>query len=236
MVFMYYLRDMFKNRLVSCLTIFALLLFLFVSPVEAVAKKSVSWKWSDGVAAGSRSIAKSKYRSSDQVPAIVVTIKPKAIARIASLQYLTDDGEWAEEYRAQSESGQTKLYLNPMCDSGWCDGVITYRIVIEPSGDQPTYKPSQFKITYSNSSGSTSSGGSSSGSSSGGSSSGSSSGVSGAYFIGWNLEDVQDFVGFDPRTADCSGLGRSVWWASNWWVVNSYSGVLVVSKSPYRCS
>jgi len=233
---MYYSEVMLKHRAISFLTIFAILIVFFVSPADATAKKTISWKWSDGVAAGSRSIAKSKYGSADQVPAIVVTIKPKTIARIASLQYLSDGGDWVEEFRAQSDGGQTKLYLNPMCNAGWCSSAVTYRIVIESSGDQPTYKPSQFKITYSNSSGSSSSGGSSSGSSSGGSSSGSSSGVSGAYFIGWNLEDVQDFLGFDPRTTDCAGMGRSVWWASNWWVVDSYSGVLVVSKSKYRCS
>jgi len=226
-----YFGDMFKQRIIPLLTIFVVSITFLVSPVDAATKKTISWAWSDGVAAGNRSIAKSKFGSADRVPAIVVTITPKTIARVASLQYLTDGDEWVEEYRAQSNGGQAKLFLNPMCDDRWCSGTITYRLVIEQSGDQPTYKPIQFKLTYSNSSG-----GGSSGSSSGGSSPSSSGSVSAAYFIGWNLEDVQDYLGYDPQTVDCSGSARSVFWASNWWIISTYSGTLVVSKSPYRCS
>ncbi len=203
--------------------------------VDAKHLKTIQWKWSDGVAGGSRSLSKSKYKSASNLPLIVVTIKPISIPRIASLQYEVD-GEWIEESRGQSVDGQVKMSVNPLCDGDvWCSGSVSYRIVIEPSGDQPKYKNFTFKINFvSSSSGSSGSG--SSGSSSGGSSGGSSSGASAAAFVGWNLEDVQDYLGFDPRTYDCSGSYRSVWWASNWWVVSYSGGTLIVSKSRGYCS
>lgn len=202
--------------------------------VVARAPKTIQWKWSDGVAGGSRSLTKSKYKFSSNLPLIVVTIKPRSIPRIASLQYEVD-GEWREENRGQSVDGQVKMGVNPLCDGDvWCSGSFNYRLVIEPSGDQPKYKNFTFKITYGSSS-SGSSGSSSSGSS-GGSSDGSSSGASAAAFVGWNLEDVQDYLGFDPRTYDCSGSYRSVWWASNWWVVGYSGGTLIISKSRSYCS
>lgn len=201
---------------------------------SAKALKTIQWKWSDGVAGGSRSLTKSKYKSSSNLPLIVVTIKPISIPRIASLQYEVD-GEWREENRGQSVDGQVKMGVNPLCDGDvWCSGSFNYRLVIEPSGDQPKYKNFTFKITFGSSS-SGSSGSSSSGSS-GGSSGGSSSGASAAAFVGWNLEDVQDYLGFDPRTYDCSGSYRSVWWASNWWVVGYSGGTLIISKSRSYCS
>ena len=200
---------------------------------EAKELKTIQWKWSDGVAGGSRSLSKSKFKSASNLPLIVVTIKPISIPRIASLQY-ESDGEWVEENRGQTVGGQLKIPINPFCQGDvWCNGSYSYRLVIEPSGDQPKYKNFNFKINFDSSSSGSS--GSSSGSS-GGSSSGSSGGTSAAAFVGWNLEDVQDYLGFDPRTYDCSGSSRSVFWASNWWVV-SYSGsTLIVSKSRGYCS
>lgn len=196
--------------------------------------KTIQWKWSDGVAGGSRSLSKSKFKSASNLPLIVVTIKPISIPRIALFQY-ENDGEWVEENRGQTVDGQVKMGVNPLCDGDvWCSGSFNYRLVIEPSGDQPKYKNFTFKITYGSSS-SGSSGSSSSGSS-GGSSGGSSSGASAAAFVGWNLEDVQDYLGFDPRTYDCSGSYRSVWWASNWWVVGYSGGTLIISKSRSYCS
>ena len=204
------------------------------SPAEATTTKKISWKWSDGVAGGGRTLSQSKYKSAANLPTIDVTIKPRAIPRIASLQYWSGE-EWVEENRGQSVNGKVSLLLDPMCESGWCNGSFSYRLVIEPSGDQPRYTPAEFKLTFTASSGSSSSGGSNSSGSSSGSSS-SSGGVSAAYFIGWNLEDVQDYLGYDPRTSDCSGWGRSVLWSSNWWVISAYGGTLIVSKSRSRCS
>lgn len=224
--------------------ILAAVISLVFSPmattVSAAKVKSVNWKWSDGGTKNGRTLAKSTFGSAERLPTINVTIKPRDIPRIASLQWWDDDDvTWVEEYRAQSVDGLAILKLDPFCEGGtWCNGSISYRIVIEPSGNQPTFTPAEFSVKYVNaasSGGSSSSSGSSGGGSSSGSS-GSSSGVSAAAFIGWNLERVQDYLGFDPRTADCSGTGRSVWWASNWWVISAYSGVLIVSKSRYGCS
>jgi len=204
-------------------------------PVDAAALKKISWKWSDGVAGGSRTLSQSKYKSASNLPTIDVTIKPRAIPRIASLQYWNGD-EWIEENRGQSVNGKVSFVPDPMCDGGWCNGSFSYRLIIEPSGDQPKFSPSEFTLTFQSSRSSSSSGGNSSGGSSSGSSSSGGGGVSAAYFIGWNLEDVQDYLGYDPRTSDCSGWGRSVWWSSNWWVINAYNGVLIVSKSRSSCS
>ena len=200
---------------------------------EAKELKTIQWKWSDGVAGGSRSLSKSKFKSASNLPLIVVTIKPISIPRIASLQY-ESDGEWVEENRGQTVGGQLKMPVNPFCQGDvWCNGSYSYRLVIEPSGDQPKYKNFNFKINFDSSSSGSS--GSSSGSS-GGSSSGSSGGTSAAAFVGWNLEDVQDYLGFDPRTYDCSGSYRSVLWASNWTVVGYSGSTLIVSKSRGYCS
>ena len=69
----------------------------------------------------------------------------------------------------------------------------------------------------------------------GGSSSGSSGGGSKGSCIGWNLEAVQDYLGYDPKAYDCSG-SRSILWSSNWWVIGYSGSALVVSKSPGYCS
>ena len=201
---------------------------------EAKELKTIQWKWSDGVAGGSRSLSKSKFKSASNLPLIVVTIKPISIPRIASLQY-ENDGEWVEENRGQTVGGQLKIPISPFCEGDvWCSGSYSYRLVIEPSGDQPKYKNFTFTINFGSSSSGSS--GSSSGGSSGGSSSGSSGGTSAAAFVGWNLEDVQDYLGYDPRTYDCSGSYRSVLCASNWTVVGYSGSTLIVSKSRGYCS
>ena len=77
----------------------------------------------------------------------------------------------------------------------------------------------------------------SAGSSSGGS--GSSSGGSSCY-VGMNLEKCEDALGlgFGDRlnTIDCTGKGRSVMWANNWWIYAISGGRPVVSKSRSGCS
>ena len=198
--------------------------------LEATAPKTIQWKWSDGVAGGARSLSKSKFKSAANLPSIVITVKPISIPRIVSLQY-KNDGEWIEENRGQTVGGQLKLSVNPLCDGDvWCNGSFSYRLVLEPSGNQPKYKNFEFKINFESSSAG------SSGSSSGGSSGGSSSGTSASSFVGWNLEDVQDYLGFDPTTYDCTGSYRSVFWASNWTVVGYSGSTLIVSKSRSYCS
>jgi len=72
-----------------------------------------------------------------------------------------------------------------------------------------------------------------SGSSSGGS--GSSSGGIGLNPIGWNLEDLQDALGYDPPTVDCKGWRPNLW-SRNWWVINMAGGRLVISKARGYCS
>jgi uncharacterized membrane protein YgcG len=200
------------------------------SYLEAKAPKTIQWKWSDGVAGGTRSLSKSKFKSAANLPSIVITVKPISIPRIVSLQY-KNDGEWIEENRGQTVGGQIKLTVNPLCDGDvWCNGSYSYRLVLEPSGNQPKYKNFDFSIKFDSSSSG------SSGSSSSGSSGGSSSGTSASSFVGWNLEDVQDYLGFDPTTYDCSGSYRSVFWASNWTVVGYSGSTLIVSKSRSYCS
>lgn len=228
-----------RTKLISSLVVTSLLLaFTTSSPVKAAAKRTITWKWSDGSRAGNKTFINGKNPGA--YPVVVVTIKPRAIPRIVSIEafYTNDDGggTWREENRAQSVDGEVRIQPDPYCAenarNGDCTFTGRYRILIEPSGDQPQYKPSEFQLTWKSSGGSGASG--SSGSSSGSSSSG--GGVSAAFFIGWNLEDVQDALGYDPRTSDCSGWGRSVWWSSNWWVVGVSGGTLIVSKSRSRCS
>ena len=56
-----------------------------------------------------------------------------------------------------------------------------------------------------------------------------------AYF-GTNLEDYQDYFGYDPATFDCTGRGRSNYWSRNWWIVGIRSGSFAISKSRYGCA
>lgn len=73
-------------------------------------------------------------------------------------------------------------------------------------------------------------------------SSGTSSGGSGGMSctIGMNLERCEDLMGagLGQRlvTRDCSGRDRSVFWASNWWIIDAIGGIPVVSKSRSGCS
>jgi hypothetical protein len=55
-------------------------------------------------------------------------------------------------------------------------------------------------------------------------------------FFGINLEDYQDYYGYDPATFDCTGRGRSNYWSSNWWIVGIRSGSFAISKSRYGCA
>ena len=66
------------------------------------------------------------------------------------------------------------------------------------------------------------------------------SGSAGGCSIGMNLEDCEDALGLWAgeriNTIDCTGRNRSVWWASNWWIVGSQGGIPVISKDRYGCS
>jgi hypothetical protein len=134
-----------------------------------------------------------------------------------------------------TSNGVVSLGIDPLYDDGtWVRGTWDYRLVVAPMTGQPNFKNIRFKIKFSSGSSSSSGGSSSGGGSSGGS--GGSSGGGGSSYVGWNLENLQDYLGFNPSTADCSGSGRSVFWSSNWWVVGQYGSTLIVSKSRGYCS
>ena len=195
---------------------------------DADVKQTINWKWSDG-ASKNRTISNNRYKSAENYPFLIVTVPPRRSTRTVSIQALYEDdstGEsvWKEENWAETVNGVVRIQPDPYCaENRDCTGVFKYRIVVQQSGNAPQFKPANFKVTWKSSSG-------------GGSSSGSSGGGSTGSFIGWNLEDVQDYLGYDPRTYDCSGSGRSVWWSSNWWVVGYSGSSLVVSKSRGYCS
>ena len=200
----------------------------FVGSSDSDTKLAIKWQWSDG-ASKNRTISNSRYRSAEKFPFLIVTVPPRRSTRIVSIEALwtnANGGEsiWKEENWAQTINGVVRIQPYPYCaENRDCTGVHTYRILVQPSGDAPQYKPAIFKVTWKASSG-------------GGSSSGSSGGGSTGSFIGWNLEDVQEYLGYDPRTYDCSGSYRSVWWSSNWWVVGYSGSSLIVSKSRGYCS
>ncbi len=58
-------------------------------------------------------------------------------------------------------------------------------------------------------------------------------------YAGMNLESCEDLVGLSAGdrlpTIDCSGSGRGVWWASNWWILYFEGGYPVISKSSLWC-
>ena len=187
------------------------------APVQA-APLAFKYKWSDGRAVAIKNMAKSKYGDEYGVPDVEVTLPITDVEREVKLQYMRK-GKWLEEDIDTTQDGQVSLGVNPVYDDGsWLSGTWDYRIVVLSENGQPNFKKIRFKIKFS------------SGSSSGGSSSG------GGSYIGWNLEDLQDHLGYDPRTVDCSGSGRDVWWASNWWVVGQYGSAVVVSKVRGYCS
>jgi hypothetical protein len=78
----------------------------------------------------------------------------------------------------------------------------------------------------------------SSSSGSSGSSSSGSSGSSGCT-VGMNVERCEDRLGLGPGERfpyiDCSGSNRSIFWATNWWIIGVRNGTAIVSKSPYGC-
>ena len=58
-------------------------------------------------------------------------------------------------------------------------------------------------------------------------------------YAGMNLETCEDLVGLSAGdrlpTIDCSGSGRGVWWAANWWILYFQGGYPVISKSSLWC-
>jgi uncharacterized membrane protein YgcG len=213
--------------LLSTVCVLAGSIILSNAPVQA-APLTFKYKWSDGRAVSVKNISKSKYGDKYGVPDVEVTLPFTNVERKVKLQYMRK-GKWLDVYNDFTQYGEVSLMIFSVYDDGsWLSGTWEYRIVVLPKLDQPNFKKIRFKVKYS--SGSNSGGSSSGGSSSGGSSSGGSS------YIGWNLEDLQDHLGYDPRTVDCSGSGRDVWWASNWWVVGQSGSAVVVSKARGYCS
>lgn len=212
----------------------ALALFVVGSvgiPVTGVdaAPLQFTYKWSDGPAVKTKNLTESKYEYETYVPTVDVTLPITNVSRQVTLQY-SSKGKWYEEDAQMTTNGTVSLSVYPLYDDGsWVQGTWDYRLVVAPMSGQPKFKNIRFKIKFSSGS-SSSSGGSSSG---GG---GSSSSGGGGSYVGWNLENLQDYLGYNPSTADCSGSGRSVWWSSNWWVVGQYGSTLIVSKARGYCS
>ena len=202
----------------------------FVSGTANAAPMQFKYKWSDGPAVAVKNMSESKYEYETYVPTVDVTLPVADVSRQVTLQY-SYKGKWYEEDVQMTANGVVSLAVDPLYEDGtWVRGTWDYRLVVAPMAGQPNFKNIRFKIKFS--SGSSSSSG---GSSSGGGSSGSSGG-GGSSYVGWNLENLQDYLGFNPSTADCSGSGRSVFWSSNWWVVGQYGSTLIVSKARGYCS
>jgi len=55
-----------------------------------------------------------------------------------------------------------------------------------------------------------------------------------------NVERCEDRLGLGAGERfpyiDCSGRGRYIFWASNWWIIGVRNGTAIVSKSPYGCA
>jgi uncharacterized membrane protein YgcG len=193
-----------------------------------------TYKWSDGPAVKTKNMTESKYEYETYVPTVDVTLPITDVSRQVTLQY-SYKGKWYEEDVQMTSNGVVSLGIDPLYDDGtWVRGTWDYRLVVAPMTGQPNFKNIRFKIKFSSGSSSSSGGSSSGGGSSGGS--GGSSGGGGSSYVGWNLENLQDYLGFNPSTADCSGSGRSVFWSSNWWVVGQYGSTLIVSKARGYCS
>ena len=68
---------------------------------------------------------------------------------------------------------------------------------------------------------------------------GSSGGSNAVCSIGMNVETCEDRLGLFPGERfpyiDCSGRGRTILWASNWWIIGVQGDYAVISKSPYEC-
>ena len=220
--------NMFKKLIAATLVLTSSI--GFVSGTANAAPMQFSYKWSDGPAVKTKNLTESKYEYETYVPTVDVTLPITTVSRQVSLQY-SYKGKWYDEQALNTINGSVSLSVNPLYEDGsWIRGTWDYRLVVAPMAGQPNFKNIRFKIKFS--SGSSSSSG---GSSSGGGSSGSSGG-GGSSYVGWNLENLQDYLGFNPSTADCSGSGRSVFWSSNWWVVGQYGSTLIVSKARGYCS
>lgn len=160
-------------------------------------------------------------------------LPPEALSPRTVVVEVRDGKEWSEWFRKSAQSWSSpELWASARFNTCYEDGTFwegteTYRIRVLPEAGKPSVGVGRFKVKY------LVQGARSSGSS--GSSSGSRSGSTGS-FLGWNLESVQDYLGYDPPTMDCSYRGRSVFWSSNWWVVGQSGGVLIVSKSRGGCS
>jgi len=205
-----------------------------VSGTANAAPMQFTYKWSDGPAVKTKNMTESKYEYETYVPTVDVTLPITDVSRQVTLQY-SYKGKWYEEDVQMTANGVVSLGIDPLYDDGtWVRGTWDYRLVVAPMTGQPNFKNIRFKIKFSSGSSSSSGGSSSGGGSSGGS--GGSSGGGGSSYVGWNLENLQDYLGFNPSTADCSGSGRSVFWSSNWWVVGQYGSTLIVSKSRGYCS
>lgn len=74
----------------------------------------------------------------------------------------------------------------------------------------------------------------------GGSSNGSGDSLGGSCYVGMNLEECEDVLGYGLAermiTFDCTREGRSVLWARNWWIIGFSDGYPVISKSRNSCS
>jgi uncharacterized membrane protein YgcG len=224
--------NMFKKLTVATLVLTSSI--GLVSGTASAAPLQFTYKWSDGPAVAVKNMSVSKYQYETYVPTVDVKLPITNVSRQVTLQF-SSKGKWYEEDVQMTANGTVSLTVNPLYDdSTWLRGTWDYRLVVAPMTGQPNFKNIRFKIKFSSGS-STSSGGSSSGGGSSGGSGGSSGGGGGSY-VGWNLENLQDYLGFNPSTADCSGSGRSVFWSSNWWVVGQYGSTLIVSKARGYCS
>jgi hypothetical protein len=167
------------------------------------ARQKLTYKWSDGRAVAVKDIPESKYGDYENTPSIEVTLPDPTVPRRIRLEYQYK-GKWRVEDAETTVDGFASLDVYPYYDDDtWLTGTWNYRIVVLPTEGQPKFKTVRFKAKFTPMKRSSSGGGSGGGSSGGGSGS----------FVGWNLEDVQDYLRYDPSTRDCSGGGRSVFWS-----------------------
>ncbi len=208
-------------------------------PAEVkAAKLDFTYRWADGPPVTTKNFAQNKTFYSCNWPRIEVFLPAEAGGqREVVLEYLWRNNRWLEESSAttyMSDNGGSPAQVAELevqaCENGdgnkWYSATFKYRIRVTEAAGLPSFAVKRFKVKFTPDPRFSSGTGGSSGSSGGGSGS----------FIGWNLEKVQDYLGYNPSTVDCSGSGRSVWWASNWWVIRQYAGYLVVSKSNGYCS
>lgn len=217
--------------------------WLAVPESASAAKLQFSYKWSDGPAVAVKTLSEANYRCANP-PQLIVDLPPSTSGTRVVVSEYKSGSDWVIEDQQSTVKTQVKgteveraTLTVPLCtqNGAFVKGTYDYRIRVIPSPGKPNFTNERTKVKYVPKSSSGSSGSSGSSSSSGSSGS-SGSRRSSSSFVGWNLEDVQDYLGYDPRTVDCSGSRRSVWWSSNWWVIQQISGVLVVSKARGYCS